>query len=303
MKQEKIKKLNNHKMTVEIKKMKLFLLCGSLSIGVVLLNSTSFAETSTKNNQAQKVVTISALKALTAEEISIKSYNTSKVSDSVSDSIFRLINASGQERVRETTGETKLIPDTQDNMRVVTFKSPSDVKGIKNLLIEHSKKEDDMWIYLPAMKKVRRLQASNKRDSFVGTDFSYGDVIGHRPEDWLHKLIKEEKIDNKDCYILESIPKNNEIAEASGYSKRVAWIEKESFVAVKVEMYDLSSQLLKKLSAQKIEKVDEKNNKWQPMILSAENVQTNHKTILEFKNFKANVGVSDDKFTTRFLEK
>lgn len=303
MNNESGKTHNNHKMTIKIKKLKQSLLYGSISIGAVLLNNTSLAETSTKNNVAQKMVTTSPQKSLSAEEISIKSYNTSKVSDSVSDSIFRLINAAGQERMRETTGETKLIPGTQDNMRVVTFKSPSDVKGIKNLLIEHSNKDDDMWIYLPAMKKVRRLQASNKRDSFVGTDFSYGDVIGHRPEDWQHKLIKEEKVDNKDCYVLESIPKNNEVAESSGYSKRVAWIEKESFVALKVEMYDLSNQLLKKLSSQKIEKIDEKNNKWQPMILSAENVQTNHKTVLEFKNFKANVGVSDDKFTTRFLEK
>lgn len=240
---------------------------------------------------------------LSAEDISKKNYSISKVADSISDSTFRLINASGQERVRETTGQTKLIAGTNDNMRLVTFLSPSDVKGTKTLLIEHTGKDDDIWIYLPALKKVRRLVASNKKDSFVGTDFSYGDVIGQRPEEWTHKILKEEKMDGKDCWVIESLPKNVTVKENSGYSKRVGWIDKESFVAVKAELYDSNGQLLKKISAKDIQKVDEKNNKWQPMRLEAENVQSNHKTVIEFKNYKANQGIKDDLFTTRSLEK
>jgi outer membrane lipoprotein-sorting protein len=213
------------------------------------------------------------------------------------------MNASGQERVRETTGETKLIPGTSDNRRIVTFLSPSDVKGTKTLLIEHTGKDDDIWIYLPALKKVRRLVASNKKDSFVGTDFSYGDVIGHRPEDWNHTLLKEDQIEGRPCYQIESLPKTPEVAENSGYSKRTGCIDKESFVAVKGEFYDLNGQLLKRTTARKLEKVDSKTGKWQPMILEAENVQSGHRTILEFKNFKANVGVGDEKFTARYLER
>lgn len=241
--------------------------------------------------------------ALTAEQIAQKNFVTSKVADSVSDSTFRLVNASGQERRRETKGQTKLIKGTTDNMRLVTFLSPSDVKGTKTLFIEHSKGDDDIWIYLPALKKVRRLVSNNKKDSFVGTDFSYGDVIGHKVEQWNHKIVKEEKIDGKDCWLIESTPKTPDVSENTGYSKRLGWIDKESFIAVRGEMYDLSNQLLKKVSARNIEKVDAANNKWQPMALEAENVQTGHKTILEFKNFKANQGVSDDVFTTRTLEK
>jgi outer membrane lipoprotein-sorting protein len=240
---------------------------------------------------------------LSPEEIAKRSFLASKVSDSVSDSTFRLVNAKGQERVRETTGQTKLVKGTTNNMRVVTFNSPADVKGTKTLLIEKSGSDDDIWIYLPALKKVRRLVASNKKDSFVGTDFSYGDVIGHKVEDWNHKILKEEKIDGKDCWMIESTPKNPSISENSGYSKRLAWIDKESFIAVQGESYDLSGQLFKKFYARNLTKVDAKENKWQPMQLEAQNVQTNHKTILEFKNFKANTGVEDDKFTTRYLEK
>ena len=240
---------------------------------------------------------------LTPEQIAKKSFETSKVSDSTSESTFRLINASGQERVRQTHGSTLLIPGTTDNQRLVIFDSPADVKGTKTLLIEHSKGDDDMWIYLPAMKKVRRLVATNKKDSFVGTDFSYGDVIGHRVEDWTHKLIKEEVIDGKKCWVIESIPVRPEVASNSGYSKRVGWIDQESFVAVKGESFDLNSQLLKKFTARKIEKVDAKNSKWQAMELIAENVQSGHKTILEFKNYKAGVGVKSEIFTSRSLER
>ena len=241
--------------------------------------------------------------AVTADGIAAKAFAASKVADSTSDSTFRLINASGEERVRDTKGQTKLISGTTDNMRLVEFFTPSDVKGTKTLLIEHTGKDDDIWIYLPALKKVRRLVASNKKDSFVGTDFSYGDVIGQRPEDSGHKLLREEKVDGKDCYVLESTPKTPEIAENSGYSKRLAWIDKVSFVMVKGESFDLGGQLLKRFSAKNLEQVDTKAGKWQPMVLEAENVQTKHRTVIEFKNYKANVGVSDDLFSTRYLEK
>lgn len=241
--------------------------------------------------------------AQTADEIAKKSFLTSKVADSVANSTFRLINGAGQERKRETKGQTKLIKGTTDNMRLVTFLSPADVKGTKTLLIEHTGKDDDIWIYLPALKKVRRLVSSNKKDSFVGTDFSYGDVIGHRPEDWTHTILKEEKVDGKDTWVIESLPKTPNIGENSGYSKRVSWIAKDSFVAVKGEAYDTGKQLLKKFAAKNVQQVDTKNNKWQAMLLESENAQTNHKTILEFKDYKANQGVSDDLFTTRNLEK
>ncbi|MBX9703335.1 MAG: outer membrane lipoprotein-sorting protein, partial [Silvanigrellaceae bacterium] len=240
---------------------------------------------------------------MSAVEIAKKNFSTSKVSDSTSDSTFRLINASGKERTRVTKGSTKLIPGTQDSQRLVIFESPADVKGTKTLLVEHSKGDDDMYIYLPALKKVRRLVASNKKESFVGTDFSYGDVIGHKVEDWHQKLLREEKIDGKDCYVIESTPVNPDVAKNSGYSKRISWIDKQSFVAIQGESYDLNQDLYKKYFARKVQKIDDKQDKWQPMEIEAQNVQTGHKTILEFTNFKANVGLSVDLFTLRTLEK
>ena len=243
-----------------------------------------------------------ALADPSAQEIMQKNLLATKVLDSTTRSTFRLINAAGQQRVRETDGQTKLIGGTTDNRRLVNFLSPADVRGTKTLLIEHSAADDDIWIYLPAMKKVRRLVASNKKDSFVGTDFSYGDVIGHKVEDWNHKVLRQEKVDDRDCYIVESTPKRPEVADNTGYSKRVNWVDKESYVALRTEIYDQGGELLKRLTAQDVQRVDPTNDRYQPMKLTAENVQAGHKTIIEFTNFKANVGVGDELFAARSLE-
>jgi len=238
-----------------------------------------------------------------ADEIMTRNFLASKVIDSTSDATFHLFNAAGQERIRETHGQTKLIAGTTDNMRLVEFLSPSDIRGTKTLLIEHSQRDDDIWIYLPAMKKVRRLVANNKKDSFVGTDFTYGDVIGHKVEEWTHTVLREEAFEGKACYVIESLPKRAEVSAYTGYSKRISWIEKESSVAVRGEFYDLKSELFKKTVAQDVHKVDAASNKWQAMKLTAEDLQTGHKTIIVFTNFKADVGVASDVFTSRYLEK
>jgi hypothetical protein len=153
------------------------------------------------------------------------------------------------------------------------------------------------------MKKVRRLVANNKKDSFVGTDFSYGDVIGYRVEDWNHTLLREEAVNGLDCWVVQSTPKSPQVADVSGYSKRVSWIDKRSHLSVKTEIYDGQGSFLKRLTQEDIHEIDPKNHKWQAMRVTAENTQTGHKTVIELKNFKANVGVSDAQFTPAFLEK
>lgn len=239
----------------------------------------------------------------TAREIMDKSFTVTRVQDSTSDATFTLINKTGQERVRKTFGTTKLQADGVDNMRMVRFVSPPDVKGTVTLMIEHSDRDDDMWVYLPALKKVRRLVSSNKKDSFVGTDFSYGDVIGHKVEEWEHRLLREEIADGQPCYVVESTPKNESVKSSSGYSKRLSWIRKDNFVAIKGEFWDQAGQPLKSFTAADIQLVDPARGKWQPMRLESANLQTGHRTAIRVENFRANQGVRDDFFTTRYMER
>lgn len=240
---------------------------------------------------------------LTAEKIMKKNFVSTKVLDSVSDATFTLINKNGQERVRKTFGTTKLRPNGVDNMRMVRFLSPPDVKGTVTLLIEHSDKDDDIWVYLPALKKVRRLVSSNKKDSFVGTDFSYEDVIGQKVEEWNHRLVKEDEVDGQPCYVIESLPKNETVKSNSGYGKRVTWIRKDNFVMIKGEVSDQALQPLKTFTFTDVQLVDPTRGKWQQMRLETDNVQTGHRTVIQFENFKANQNIKDDFFTTRYMER
>lgn len=240
--------------------------------------------------------------ALTPVEIMEKNFVATKYPDSTSETTMTLTNKAGKQRVRKTFGTTKLEPNGVDNMRMTRFLEPADVKGTVSLLIEHSEKDDDIWIYLPSVKKVRRLVSSNKKDSFVGTDFSYGDVIGHKVKEWDHKLVKEEEVDGKPCYVIESTPKDASIKANTGYSKRVGWIEKDNFVTLKGVLYDEAGELLKEAKFTNYTEVDPVRHKWQAGQLEMRNVQAEHATVIHIDQLKVNVGVKEDYFTTRYME-
>lgn len=232
-----------------------------------------------------------------------KNFLVSKPLDSTSDATFTLINKSGKERVRKVFGVTKLADNGIDNMRMTRFRSPPDVKGTVSLLIEHADRDDDIWVYLPGLKKVRRLVSSNKKDSFIGTDFSYADVIGYKTGEWNYKLLKEEVCDAQPCYVVEATPKTEAVKSNTGYSKRISWIRKDNNMTVKAEFWDEAGQMLKTSTFNDIQLVDPKRDKWQAMRLEASNVQTGHRTVILFENFKVNQQVKDAFFTTNYMEK
>ena len=240
--------------------------------------------------------------ALTAVEIMEKNFIVGKYPDSTSESTMTLTNKSGQQRVRKTFGTSKLDTNGIDNKRMTRFLEPADVKGTVSLLVEHSDKDDDIWIYLPSLKKVRRLISSNKKDSFVGTDFSYGDVIGHKVQEWNHTLVKEEDVEGVACYVIESVPKDATVKANTGYAKRISWIQKDNFVSLKIVAYDEANELLKESTYKRWKEVEPVKHRWQVGILEAKNIQTGHHTVITIDQSKYNTGVKDDFFTTRYME-
>ncbi|MBF0141473.1 MAG: outer membrane lipoprotein-sorting protein [Magnetococcales bacterium] len=228
---------------------------------------------------------------------------TNRLLGSTADATFTLTNNTGQERVRQTTTMTKLLPNGIDTMRFTRFLSPADVKGTTTLTIEHTDGDDDIWIYLPATHKVRRLVASNKRDSYVGTDFTYGDIIGHRVADWHHQILREETLDGTPCHVIESRAKSPEVVSHSGYARRLQWIAKDSAVAVKAEMFDPADQPFKVFLTSDIQQVDPQHNRWQAMRFEAKNLQTGHRTVIQLTKFRLAPNLSEDLFTTRAMER
>jgi len=198
---------------------------------------------------------------------------------------------------------SKLLPNGIDQKRLVRFVSPADVKGTATLLVEHADGDDDIWIYLPALRKVRRLVASNKKDSFVGTDFSYGDVIGHKVEDWTHTLVTTEQMDGIETYVVESVPRTEKVRDDSGYGKRRTWIRGDNFVAVKGTYWDLAGAVVKELTALDVREIDPAHHKWQAFTLTMRNTQSGHSTEIVWSKLDVGVGLDDDVFTERTLEK
>ncbi len=241
--------------------------------------------------------------SLDAQTVMTRNYQATRFADSRSEATFRLISSGGQERVRKTLGVTKMQADGVQNRRMIRFLSPSDVRNTATLLIENSGKDDEIWVYLPATKKARRLAANNKRSSFIGTDLSYGDIVGHRPDSWTHVMQPETTIAGKAVYVIESKPANAKVGSDSGYSKRVSWIAKDSFVALKVDFYDAAGALLKTLENSDLRQIDAAQGKWQPMSLKVRNHQTGHTTMVKVDSFKTNTGVGDEFFSARYLEK
>jgi len=238
----------------------------------------------------------------TAEQVMQQNFLVDKVVGSRSKNTTVLRNKEGQERVRESTTTTKLEDNGADTQRIVQFYAPADVKGTSILLIEHSKADDDIWIYLPALKKVRRLIASNKKDSFAGTDFSYGDVIGYAVDDWRHALVGEGTEGGEPCFLVESVPASQAVKETSGYSKRRNCISKSHYTTLRTQVWDAEGQLLKEEAYSDFQNVDPAHGKWVAMRLTARNVQTGHSSAVVFKDYTIDPSVSATLFTTRTLE-
>jgi Outer membrane lipoprotein-sorting protein len=236
-----------------------------------------------------------------AREIMEKNFFATKVSSLRADTTMVLINDRGQRRERVSSGVVKLQPNGIDSKLVVKFSAPPDIKGTGVLQIEHSGSDDDLWIYLPALRKSRRLVANNKKDSFVGSDFSYGDITLPKVDHYRHTLLRSEKIDDRDCYVVESAPANDTVKTDSGYSKKITWIRTDNFVELKVEYYDLTGRLLKTQRTGKHQLVEPDKGRWFVMYREMTNHQSGHRTTISASKAEK-VAIPDDSFTTRYLE-
>ncbi|RBW52004.1 outer membrane lipoprotein-sorting protein [Marinobacter sp. F3R11] len=236
-----------------------------------------------------------------AEQIMERNAAVTRFTTSTADAEFILQNKNGSTRTRRSNMSSKLQENGQDTMRLVRFDAPADIRGTTTLLIEHTAADDDMWVYLPAMRRVRRLVASNKKDSFIGTDFSFGDVMGHKVNDWQHSLLRQDVRDGVEHYVVESLPVDEDVRIHSGYSKRVTWVRMDNFATTYVEAFDIHGKPYKTFSFSDIQQVDAENDKWQPMRAECTNLQSGHSTTIHFSNFKVGEPLSDRLFSANNL--
>ncbi len=209
-----------------------------------------------------------------------------------------LVDKNGDKRVRKvTTYSKKFGPDTKS---VLFFLEPADVKGTGFLQFGYkaADQDDDQWLYLPALKRIRKITSSNKNQSFMGTDFSYDDMATRDVDDDEHKLLREDTVGDQAVWVIESTPKKLE--EDDEYSKAVSFIRKSDYLPAKVEFYDRKGALEKTLVVQAVTMVDGIPT---PLKLEMTSADSGHKTLLEMDGLEFDKPLDDELFTQRVLEK
>lgn len=231
--------------------------------------------------------------SLSGKQIIEKVYNRPTGDDQTSELAMTLINKSGAQRVRKIKQFTMDLGAVEKS--IMFFLSPSDVKNTSFMSWTYdSDQGDDQWIYLPALKKTKRISSDSKSDYFMGSDFTYDDLGDRKLEDDTHKLLREETLDGKECYVVESVSKDEDYM----YSKTLVWVNKSNFIGVQKEFYDEDEDLLKVLAIKEIEEI---SGIWVIKNSEMENVQKNHRTTIVLSKIQINTGISESKFTERMM--
>ena len=210
---------------------------------------------------------------------------------------MELVNKRGSKRVRTMLSYSK--DYGKDKKSIMFFQQPADVKGTGFLTWDYNdeSKSDDRWLYLPAMKKTRRISGTSaKKEYFMGSDFTYDDMGNRDIDADNHKLLREEILNGKPCWVIESTAN----VDDGMYSKKVGWIRKDNYMAVKVEYFDMQGSILKVLEVNEIKKID---GFWAATEMIMTNHQRSHKTIIRLESMAYNIAIADNVFTVNSLEK
>jgi hypothetical protein len=209
---------------------------------------------------------------------------------------MELISNNGQVRSREFISLRK--DSNTERKQLIRFTAPADIAGTAFLSLETDNSSNtEQHLYLPALKRTRRIVASQMGRSFVNSDFTYEDMQRHPVEDWNYQLDGVGTISGHACYILISTPKPGTDTQ---YGKLVSWIEKERFIPIKAEFYDKKGQHTKSYFVNRFEIIDKIATE---MDILMEDLLSGHKTRLKTLEIKYNSGLNDSLFTTRALEK
>ena len=209
---------------------------------------------------------------------------------------MRLRNRAGKESIRNVRIKNLEVQGDGDKSLSI-FDEPADVKGTTSLTWSHSNKPDEQWLYLPALKRVKRISSKNKSGPFMGSEFAFEDIGSQEVDKYTYKYLRDEDYNSAATFVVERYPTDKN----SGYTKQVVWIEQDRYLALKIEFYDRKGSLLKTLESSDYSQY--LNKFWRPAKLEMVNHQSGKSTTLEFTNYEFQTGLRSSDFSKNALKR
>lgn len=251
----------------------------------------------------------SAPSAPSAKDVMVKNEEARKIEELTSSATLKTGGGGSPDRLKKFTWWRKLSKNKVHYNTLTRFHEPAEVRGQGILFMEHEDGNNDVMLYLPTFKKIRRVESEQQSSSFMGSEFSYSDIAAPHVEDYQYKMVKEsEKCPSPEavkiqCYLIESKPATEKVKDRTGYSRGQQWVRHDNHMTVKGEFYDLEGKLWKKMDASKIQTVDAAKTKWMAHFVRMENARNGRYTELEFKSVKTDVKIPDSTFSQQNLSK
>ncbi len=247
------------------------------------------------------ILVTQTLYALTPQEQGLEIVKEAKRRDQgfhdvVSDMEMILRNAHGQESRRFIRSKVLEQQDDGDK-NLVIFKKPADVKGTALLSFTHKSGSDDQWLYLPALKRVKRIASRNKAGPFMGSEFAYEDMTSQEVEKYTYEYLRDEMYQGIMCFVVARYP----VDKHSGYTKQISWIDKSRYIVLKTDFYDRKKSLLKTLTFKGYQQYLDKY--WRPNEMFMKNHQTSKTTTLLWENYQFRIGLKERDFSKNSLKR
>ncbi len=207
-----------------------------------------------------------------------------------------LSNRQGEKSVRKLRVKTLEVEGDGDKSLSI-FDEPRDVKGTAMLTFSHALKPDEQWLYLPALKRVKRISSKNKSGPFMGSEFAYEDLSSQEVEKYSYKYLRDEEINGLDSFVVERIP----AYKYSGYSRMVVWLDKEHYRPQKIAFFDRKNKPLKTLLIENYQQYLDKY--WRADRMLMQNHQTGKSTLLAWRDYRFRTGLSDRDFNKNTLKR
>jgi len=207
-----------------------------------------------------------------------------------------LRNSHGEETSREMRSRI-LEQESDGDKALVIFDSPGDVRGTAFLSFTHKEGSDDQWLYLPALKRVKRIASSNKSGPFVGSEFAYEDISSQEVEKYTYRYLRDEALDGRDHFVVERDP----VDPKSGYTKQIVWVDKEHYRPSKIEYFDRGGKRLKTLTMTGYRQYLDRY--WRADRWDMVNHQTGKSTVLLWSDYVFGNGLDDRDFNQNALAK